>query len=153
MTLDKAPWAINGAPANAGTARASAYAASGGQSGVVTPTDMRVTALAVPGQGLTISSGTAVVLNHYQSDPDQAYVVPNAGDHTVLAADMPPAVGAISYYLVCVVVGDPEFNQAGHPFMPSEPLSPEAALEFEYNRIVVVPCLATTKRFEELGLD
>lgn len=153
MTLNFAPWAISGAEAKASDARTAAFAASGGQSGVVTPTDMRVTALAVPGNGLRVSSGSSVVLNHYQGDPNEAYVVSNPGTHTVLSADMPPAVGAITHYLVCVVVGDPEFDQAGHPYMPSTPLSPEDAIDFEYTRIVVVPCSAGTKRFEELGLD
>lgn len=153
MTLNSAPWAIDGARTRAGLARLASYASSGGRSGIVQPTDMRVTALAVPGQGLRVAPGGAIILNHYLANPDEAYVVSNPGTHTVLAADMPPAAGATSYYLVCVVVGDPEFNQTGHPFMPSGPLDPADAPDYEYNRIVLIPCGANTTSFEQLGYD
>lgn len=153
MTFNFAPWAIDGARSAAGLARLASYAAGGGRSGVVNPSDLSVSALAVPGNGLRISSGGASVLNHYLSDPDEAYVVSNPASHTVLAADMPSPQPSTSYYLVCVVIGDPEFNQTGHPFMPSGPLAPEDAPDFQYVRVVIVPCNPTTSSFEDLGYN
>lgn len=152
MTFNFAPWAIDGARSPAGLARLAAYAA-GGRSGVIQPGDLRVTALAVPGSGVRIMSGAASILNHYLANPDEAYVASNPSTHTVPSSDMPPATPGTSYYLVCIVVGDPEFNQAGHPFMPSEPLDPAIAPDFEYVRIVIVPCGASTTRFEDLGFN
>lgn len=152
MTFNNAAWAIDGARITGALARLAAYATGGGRSGVVKPSDLKVSPLAVPGNGLRISSGGANVLNYYQADPDEAYVVSNAGVHTVLSADMPAPVPATAYYLVCVVVGDPEFDQTGHPYMPTT-IAPEDAPDFEYVRVVVVPCSAGTTHFEELGLD
>jgi hypothetical protein len=151
MTLNSAPWAIDGARSTAALAREAAYIASGGSSGISKPTDLKVSALAVPGNGLLISRGVAVVLNRYQTNPNQVYTVSNPATHTVLSADMPPASGSTAYYLVCLVVGDPEFDQSGHPFMPSE-IAEEDAADFQYNRIVIVPCSSTTTTFDQLGL-
>lgn len=153
MTFNFAPWAIDGARSAAGLARLASYAAGGGRSGVVKPGDLRVTALAVPGNGVRIASGGATVLNHYLSDPDEAYVVSNPASHTVLETDMPSPQPGLAYYLVCIVVGDPEFNQTGHPYMPPGLLDPAEAPDFEYVRVVIVPCNAGTTRFEELGYN
>lgn len=153
MTFNFAPWAIDGARTAAGLARLASYAGGGGRSGVIRPLDLRVTALATPGPGLRIGAGGAMVLNHYLSNPDESYVVSNPASHTVLAATMPPSQPGTTYYLVCVVVGDPEFDQTGHPFMPSGALDPADAPDFEYVRVVIVPCPAGTTRFETLGYN
>lgn len=151
MTFNFAPWAIDGARTRASLARLAAYAGGGDRSGIIQPTDLKVTALSVPGQGLRVSSGGATVLNRYLSNPDESYVVSNPSTHTVLSADMPPAAAGTSYYLVCVVVGDPEFNQTGHPYMPAGILDPADAPDFEYVRVVVIPCSSTTTTFEQLN--
>lgn len=151
MTFNFAPWALDGARTPAALARVSAYALGGNRGGVVKPRDLRVQPLAVPGPGLRITTGAAVILNRYQSTPDQSYVVSNPSTHTVPSGSMPPVTGGTAYYLVCVVVGDPEYNQAGHPFMSGDPIAPEVAADFEYVRVVVLPCGAGTTTFEELG--
>lgn len=151
MTFNFAPWAIDGARTPSSLARVASYGASGGRSGVVRPTDLKVTALAVPGRGLRISAGSANVLNDYQTDPNQVYVVSNPAVHTVASATMPNAVATTAYYLVCVVVGDPEFNQTGHPFMPAGTLDPAVALTFEYVRVVVLPCSSSADHFDDLN--
>jgi hypothetical protein len=151
MTFNNAPWAVDGARTTGALARLATYATGGGRSGIVKPTDLRVLPLTVPGNGLRISSGGAMVLNHYLLSPDEAYVASNPAIHTVISADMPPSNPSLSYYLVCVVVGDPEFDQTGHPFMPSD-VAPEDAADFEYVRIVLVPCTSSTTQFEQLGL-
>ena len=152
MTFNKAPWAIDGARTTAALARLATYTTGGGRSGIAKPSDLRVLPLAVPGNGLRVLAGGATVLNHYLSDPDEAYVVSNPSTHTISSADMPAAVPQLAYYLVCVVVGDPEFNQTGHPYMPTT-IAPEDAATFEYVRMVVVPCSASTTSFEQLGLS
>lgn len=152
MTLIHAPWAIDGARSTSALARVSTYATGGGRSGIVRPTDLKVTPLSPEGNGVRIASGSAIILNGYQTTPREAYAVANNGTHTVLSADMPAPVPQTAHYLVCVVVGDPEFNQAGHPFMPSEIL-PEEAADYEYVRAVIVPCNADTNNFEQLGLN
>ena len=152
MTLIHAPWAVDGARSTSALARVSTYATGGGRSGIVRPGDLKVLPLAVPGNGLRITSGASVILNGYQADPREAYAIANNGTHTVLAGDMPAPVPQVAHYLVCIVVGDPEFNQAGHPFMPPAIL-PEDAADYEYVRVVVVPCNAGTTRFEQLGLN
>jgi hypothetical protein len=152
VTFQFAPWAIDGARTSAALARLATYASSD-RSGIVRPTDLAVSALPVAGQGLEIAPGGALVLNGYLSDPDETYVVSNPSTHTVNAASMPSAQPGTSYYLVCVVVGDPEFNQTGHPFMPSEPLDPAVAPDFEYVRVVIVPCSAGTTDFDDLGFN
>lgn len=152
MTLLNAPWAIDGARATSALARTATYAIGGGHSGVVRAYDLKVKPLVVPGNGIRISGGSAIIVNGYQTDPREAYSVTNAGDHIVLPADMPAPVPVTSYYLVCLVVGDPEFNQAGHPFMPPD-LLPEDAADFQYVRPVLIPCNANTANFEDLGLN
>lgn len=153
MTFNFAPWAIDGARTSAALARIQARAATGGRSGIVAPLDLRVLPLAVNGNGVRISSGNAVILNHYLNDPDESYVVSNPATHTVLPADMPAPVPQTAYYLVAVVIGDPAFDQTGHPFMPSTPLAPEDAPDFEYVRVVILPCSANTRSFAELGYN
>lgn len=152
MTFNNAPWAVDGARTTAALARQAVYASGAKDSGIVKPGDLKVSPLAVPGNGLRISAGSANILNWYQTSPNESYTVSNPSIHTVLSGDMPAAVPATSYYLVCVVVGDPEFNQSGHPYMPST-VAPEDAADFEYVRPVIVPCDSTTTRFEQLGLD
>lgn len=151
MTLKTSPWAIDGALTTSSLARLATYAASGGQSGVIRPGDLKVSTLSTPGNGVRVAGGGALVMNRYQSSISEAYVVSNSGIHTVPSGSMPASNPSTAYYLVCVVVGDPEFSSVGHPFMPSS-IPPEDAPDFEYVRIVIVPCTSTTTRFEQLGL-
>ena len=153
MTLANAPWALDGARTNAARARLAEYAATGGQGGIIKASDLRVTALSPNGNGLRILKGGGIVLNRYLADPDEVYVISNPnGVHTVGSESMPPASGSAASYLVCIVVGDPEFNQTGHPFMPAD-LDPDPAVRrnFNYVRPVLIPCPAGTTRFSELN--
>lgn len=153
MTFDKAAWAIDGARSGAKQARIATYATGGAVSGIVKGSDLRVITLATPGNGVRIMPGSAMVLNRYLGNsPNEAYVVANPTNHVVPASSMPAASGSQRHYLVCIVVGDPAYNQTGHPYMPSTPLTPEQALEYEYVRPVIVPCTASTRTVEELNL-
>ena len=57
MTFNHAAWAIDGATINSALARTQAYAANSGQQGIVQLGDLKVTELAVAGNGLLISAG------------------------------------------------------------------------------------------------
>lgn len=153
MTFQFAPWALDGARTPASLARIGAYAGSAGKSGIIQPGDLRVVPLAVPGQGIRVISGSATILNRYLTNPDESYIVSNPTTHTVLPGSMPATQASAAYYAVCVVVGDPEYNQAGHPYMPAGTLDPSIAPDYEYVRVVIVPCSPTTTRFEQLNLN
>lgn len=152
MPLVTAPWAVDGARIPAALARVASYAESGGVEGVISRADLKVSPLAVPGNGVTIAEGGALLLNRYQTTPSQSYSVLNVGAETLDAADMPPASGSTATHLICVTVGDPEFSQVGHPWMLAT--DPPAGEEetFQYVRFFVVRNVpAGTKSFRELG--
>lgn len=117
MTFQTSAWAIDGALLNSSLARRAEFAATGGAEGIVSRGDLAVTQLAVPGVGILIGAGTGLVLNRYQTTPNETYVVSNPDAHTVLPADMPASNPAAKSYIVAVVVGDPDFSQASHPWM------------------------------------
>jgi hypothetical protein len=138
MTFNKAAWAIDGATVNSALARTEAFAATSGQEGIVEGGDFKVTALESPGRGIIISPGAGLVLNRYQgSKPNQMYTVTNPTPHSVLDSDMPNASASARTFIVAVVVGDVEFNNSGHPYMPTT-LAPELRADFEYVRPVVM---------------
>jgi hypothetical protein len=106
-----------------------------------------VSELAVPGVGLLISPGVGLVLNDYQDDPNEVYVVSNPGSHTITALEMPAANPSAKHYIVAVVVGDPDFSQAGHPWMGSDdpPLGAESTFQYVRPTIIEVAAGATTR--------
>lgn len=143
MTFDSAAYAINGPEIGSALARRAVYASSR-QSGIVQKDDLKVTDLSVPGVGIQISEGVGLVLNGYQTDPNEVYVVNNPGVHTVPASEMPAANPSAKSYIVAIVVGDVDFNQAGHPWMPST-LAPEEVEDFQYVRPTLIPVSAGAK--------
>lgn len=150
MTLRNSPLAIDGALIDSATLRIQAYANASGNDGIINKGDLRVSQLEVAGQGLQVAHGGAVVLNRYQ-DPDsidQAYVVSNVNSATLDSSQMPAAAGAQRYHLVCVTVGDPEFSQVGHPWMPS--LVPGGEEQtFQYVRFHVIQNVPGSVRTEQ----
>jgi hypothetical protein len=138
MTLNKAAWAIDGPTINASLARTEAYAATSGAEGVIGRNDLKVTALAVPGNGVMISAGAALVLNRYQTDINQTYTVTNVGTHTVDSSLMPGSQSSEQVYIVAIAVGDPEFSQSGHPFMLATDPPSGQETTFTYIRPIVV---------------
>lgn len=149
MTLANIPLAIDGALTGASLLRKGLMAAIGG-GGVVSPADLKVSASVPNGQSLQISSGLAAIPNGYQTTPDEVYVEANPNGHAITSADMPSASGSTTYWLVCLVVGDPAYDQTGHPFMPSD-FDEAQANTFQYVRPVLLPCSSTTTTFEQLN--
>jgi hypothetical protein len=151
MTLSNLPGPIDGALVSSALLRKDIYAAIKGD-GVVTSSDLKVSASTPNGQSLRIAPGTGVILNGYQSVPNEVYVAANPSIHTVTAGDMPGSNPGTTYWLVCLVVGDPQvgYSQTGHPFMPSD-FDETQANTFQYVRPVLLPCSSTTVKFSELG--
>lgn len=149
MTIAKAPLAIDGVLTPSSMIRKGIMAASGG-GGVVGASDFKVSPNSPNGQSLLVGGGLALVPNGYQTSPDEVYVVPNPSSHLVPSGDMPGSSGSTTYWLVCLVVGDPTYTNTGHPFMPSS--FDNAQLNtFQFNRIVVLPCSANTTSFSQLN--
>jgi len=118
MTFTKSAWAIDGALMDSSLARSLAYASMGGAQGIVRPNDLKVIPLGTPGNGVQITAGSGIVLNRYQGTAvNESYTVTNPSTHTLTS--IPAATATETAYVVGVVVGDPDFSQAGHPFMPS----------------------------------
>lgn len=152
MTLRNSPLAIDGARIDSATLRIAAYA--NGNEGIISKGDLKVSPLTIPGVGLRVAHGAATVLNRYQSSIDQAYVVSNVNEAIIDSSMMPAPSASFRSHLVVVTVGDPEFSQAGHPWMLSSdpPLGEEET--FDYVRFHVIPNVpSSTKTFASLGLS
>jgi hypothetical protein len=152
VTLANIPLVMDGPLTGAALFRKGLNASLGSNDGVVGYDDMTVTQNTPAGQSLLVSAGNAAVLNRYQADPDEMYLVSNPTQHLIGSGSMPASAPSLSYYLVCLVVGDPAFDQTGHPYMPSD-FDEELVNTFEYNRFVVLPCDAGDTTFADLGVD
>jgi hypothetical protein len=145
MTFDSAAWAINGPEIGAALARRAQYAGSR-QSGIVQKDDLKVHQLSTPGVGLVIDEGVGIVLNGYQnaltSGVNEAYVVNNPAAHTIAAVDMPASNPSAQSYMVAIVVGDPDFDNTNHPWMPSTGVPTGEESTYQYVRPTLIPCAA-----------
>jgi hypothetical protein len=155
MAFENVPWALDGALIPASLARLGQYVATSGAEGIAQLGDLKVAPLDTPGNGIKIFSGGAVVLNRYQGEnPDQSYMVYSPNGEILGPGDMPASSGSAKSHLVCVTVGDPEFSQAGHPWMLGT--DPPAGTEntFEYVRPFVIQNVpAGTTSFDELNFN
>lgn len=151
MTLSNLPGPIDGAQVSSALLRRTVYA-SLGKDGVLGANDMKVSASTPNGQSLRVAPGIAAILNGYQTSPNELYVATNIGVHNVNSGDMPSSSPTESYWMVALVVGDPQagYSQAGHPFMPSD-FDESQANTFQYVQIVVLPCSPTANKFSDLG--
>lgn len=159
MALTSAPWALDGARTPASVARLAARAAVK-QSGIINPGDMKVLQLAVPGDGVRISAGGAVLENRYISNSGQAYVVEATSEEILDADDNFSGIignGTTQSHLICVTIGDPQYTTSGHAWFTEAMqldliANPENALDFQYVRAWVIKNVpAGTTRIEDLG--
>jgi hypothetical protein len=155
VTWNNTPWALDGAQVPASLARVAQYVGSSAAEGIAQLGDLKVAPLITPGNGVRVFSGGAVLLNRYQGEnPDQSYLVYNPTGDILGPGDMPSSSPTAKSHLVCVTVGDPEFSQAGHPWMLSS--DPAAGTEntFQYVRTFVIQNVpAGTTSFDELNLN
>ncbi|MFF2822611.1 hypothetical protein ACFVRV_06110 [Arthrobacter koreensis] len=108
MALDNVPWFIGGgAEHGPEVARMLAYAATAGSEGIISSTDLRVTALPTPGSSVRVYPGGAALLNRYPGAPNQTYTVrsPSSTDVAV-----PATSGAAATRYVIVRVDDPQYG-------------------------------------------
>lgn len=111
MALDSVPWFIGGgAEHSPAVARMLAYAATSGATGVVSPGDLKVTALPTPGASVRVAPGGAVMLNRYPGAPNQSYTARNA-TATDVAVTATGSSGGATRFLI-LRVDDPEFGGA-----------------------------------------
>ena len=109
MAFDSVPWFIGGgAEHSPAVARMLAYAATNGATGVISPGDLKVTALPTPGAAVRIMPGGAAMLSRYPGASNQSYTPrnPTATDVDVTATG---SGGGATKYLI-VRVDDPEFG-------------------------------------------
>lgn len=143
MTFENAPSSIDGANLTSALVRKGTFAGTNGAEGIVGKNDLKVTQLGVPGVGVLISSGVGLVLNKYQSPPTETYVVSNPGTHTIPSGSMPGSNPSTKYYIVAIVIGDPDFSQTGHPWMLGTDPPAGAELTFNYVRPTIVEVSAS----------
>jgi hypothetical protein len=134
---DSTPWAVDGAIHSAEVARLLAHAATAGFSGIITPGDLKVSALAVPGSKVRVAPGGVLVPSSYSGARQQTYVARNATETES------EAFGATSSSarsdLVVVRVEDRKYE--------GQPLTPEQAATFQFVRTEIirgVPSSTTT---------
>lgn len=145
MTFDSAAWAINGAQLTSSLARRAEFAAVGGAQGIVQKGDLKVTQLGTPGVGVQIAAGVGLIRNAYQgSSVNEIYVASNPTSYTIPSAQMPASNPSAASYIVAVVVGDPDFSQAGHPWMLSTDPPAGTALTFQYVRPTLIQVADST---------
>lgn len=87
MAWDAVPWFVGGgAQHSPEVARLLAFAGTGGADGVVTPGDLKVSPLSVPGAGVQVAPGAALILNRGANGTQQTYVGRMATADTVAIA-------------------------------------------------------------------
>lgn len=127
MAFDSTPWAVGGgAEHSPEVARLLAYAATGGAHGIITPGDLKVQALAVPGGAVRVAPGGVLVRNGYPGGGQQTYVARNATEDQVAIAPTGSAGGRTDLIVARVV--DPQYE--GQP--PADPTA------FQYARAEVI---------------
>src|SRR4051812_43725829 len=75
MPWDSVPWAVGGgAQHSSEVARLVTYIATGGQQGILNSTDLAVLPLLVPGAGVRVEPGAAVIVNKALNALNDSYV-------------------------------------------------------------------------------
>ena len=103
MALQSVPWAIgNGAHNQVEGARLSLYASTGGRGGVMSPTDMQVSALPVPGGAVRVHTGGVVIISGYPGASSQAYAARETSSTDVEITATGSSGGRTSYLVARV---------------------------------------------------
>lgn len=115
MAFDPVPWMVGGgAIHSADIGRMIPWLISGGESGIILPTDLYVKAQTTPGGSVIIGPGGGVMDNKYPGGTIQAYVCRNVSDTTVPVSS---TGGSALVRYVIVRVYDPQYP--GQPAPPS----------------------------------
>lgn len=142
MVWDPTPWFVGGgAEHSAEVARLLAHAATGGADGIITPGDLKVVPLAVPGTSIRVAPGGALIPNRYAGGGQQTYIgrLPSQDVVPVVATG---SAGGRSDLVVARVL-DPQYE--GQP--PADPVA------FQYVRTEIIQGVpAGTTSAAALGL-
>lgn len=143
MAWESTPWLVGGgAEHTAEVARLLAHAGTGGAEGIVTPGDLKVQPLAVPGGKVRIAPGAVLVANRYPGGGQQTYVGRNTAQFETAITATGSSGGRTD--LVVARVLDPQYEG-------SAPANPN---EFDYMRTEVIQGVpAGTTSAQELNLN
>lgn len=133
MGWDNAPTGIDGTQLKAEMLRRGLYATSKAQ-GIAGVGDLKVLPLSVPGNGFRVSPGSALVYNKYVTPVRESYSVGAATEDIFGSGGMPASVGSPRSHLVAVMVGDPQYSNAGHPYFPATFPGLNDPLTYQYTR-------------------
>lgn len=134
MPIEDTPWFIgaSGVQHPAEVARAVAYAATGGTSGVIGQTDCKIAATSTPSNRVVVYPGAASIVSNYSGATAQAYVgVVRIQDHITI--DPTTSSGPRSDLIVAQIT-DPQYGAAG--FDPNNPN------DFKFFKLAVVKGVA-----------
>ena len=120
MALDPVPWFVGaGARHSAASARNLAWNATGGKTGISTPTSLEVRATSTASNNVQIMPGGAVIESTYQGALQQSYTVRNASATTV-AIPANTGSSARTYYLTAEI-NDPTYAGSNPPSVEEGP--------------------------------
>lgn len=126
-------WAVDGGRVDASAARRVLWMATRGASGVRGPLDLKVSAYTVPGAGVNVRTGSAVIESTYgTAGPGESYDFPNDATTQV---PVPGGLPSQTTYYVIARIDDWHFNQSPAPADP---------LTATYNKLDVVTSGALT---------
>lgn len=115
MTLRPTPWATSGGIDGKGgaensveLARVGNYAATSGATGIIEPTDLKVTALPVPDGAVRVRKGTGVIKSTYTGVFGQSYAV-QEDSYTDVPVSATGSSGAAVKY-VYILIEDTQYN-------------------------------------------
>lgn len=134
MTWDSVPWFTGGGAVHSPEiARLVAYAATSGSEGIVSPGDLKVTAMSPPDGRVRVLSGAAIILNKAAGGTSQSYVGRNVGQDIVSI----PATGTgqTASYLIMAQIKDPWLS--GEPW--ADPADPKVGPYIFSERVAVQP--------------
>lgn len=133
MGWDNAPTAIDGTQLQGEDLRRGLYATSKSQ-GIAGVGDLKVLPLSVPGNGFRVSPGSALVYNKYVTPIRESYSVGAPTEDIFGSGGMPASIGSPRSHLVAVMVGDPQYSNAGHPYFPATFPGLNDPLTYQYTR-------------------
>jgi hypothetical protein len=144
MAWDPVPWCVGGGAVHSSeVGRLVTYIATGGRQGVLSPTDLMVQPLVVPGQGVRVAPGACVIVNKALNVHNDSYVARLPAEDTVATS---PTAGTGRSDLVIARIENPFIS--GEPW--GVPVDVTAG-PYVFTRIVQnVP--NTTKSVDTLGL-
>lgn len=116
MAIEGVPWMVAGGLHSAEVGRQLAYAATNGATGIVLPTDLKVTALPTAGAAVRIGAGGASVVSNFPGAAGQSYVIRGVG-----ATDIPVAKAGTSTTTRYVIIRITDPAYAGQP-TPANPV-------------------------------